>query len=144
MSDNILLNLGSGGKTVKTLDIGGFQHEQVLMEFSDGIGGATLVSATNPLPTTESPATTIYNGQKTVTTAGTQVVLAASQAVKSVTVKALSTNTGLIFVGATGVSSSNGYVLSARESISLDISNLATVFINSSLDGEGVSYLGIN
>lgn len=105
------------------------------------------VSSSNPLPvsaTTESAPTTIYNGKKTVTTAGTRVVLAASQAVKSVTIKALSTNTGFIYVGDTSVASTNGLQLEAGETISLDIANLNTVNLDSSVNGEGVTYIGVN
>jgi hypothetical protein len=89
-------------------------------------------------------ATTVYNGQTNVTTAGTRVALASSQAVKSVVVKAKRTNTGLIYVGSSTVSSSNGFILGAGDSVSLDIANLATVYIDSSVNGEGVSYAGTN
>jgi len=86
---------------------------------------------------------TIYNGQKNVTTAGTRVALASSQAVVSVSIKAKITNTGYIYVGNATVSSSNGFLLMAGESISLDISDLATVYLDSSVNGEGVYYLAI-
>ena len=86
---------------------------------------------------------TIYNGQKNVTTAGTRVALASSQAVVSVSIKAKITNTGYIYVGNATVSSSNGFLLMAGESISLDISDLATVYLDSSVNGEGIYYLAI-
>lgn len=104
----------------------------------------TLTSITNPVTTVESAPTTIYNGKKSVTTAGTRVTLASSQAIKSVTIKALSTNTGIIYVGDTSVSSSNGYQLSAGESVSMDIANLNTVNLDSSVSGESVTYIGVN
>ena len=94
--------------------------------------------------TTEAVPATIYNGKKTVATAGTRVTLAASQAVKSVTIKALSTNIGLIYVGDTSVASTNGFQLSAGETISMDLANLNTVNIDSSVSGEGVTYIGVN
>ena len=85
---------------------------------------------------------TIYNGQKTVTTAGTRVALATTQAITSgVKIKALSANTGSIFVGNSSVSSSNGFVLKASEEVFLEIANLATVYLDSSVNGEGVSYI---
>jgi len=85
---------------------------------------------------------TIYNGQKTVTTAGTRVVLATSQVLTSgVTVKAMSTNTGIIFVGNSGVTSSNGFRLSASAEVFIEIDNLATIYIDSSVNGEGVTYI---
>lgn len=57
MADNILLNLGAGGETVATDDIGGIQHELVKIEWgSDGI--ATMVDESNPLPVEDSAAIT--------------------------------------------------------------------------------------
>ena len=85
---------------------------------------------------------TIYNGQKTVTTAGTRVVLSTSQTLTSgVTIKAMSTNTGIIFVGNSSVTSSNGFRLSASAEVFIEIDNLATIYIDSSVNGEGVSYI---
>lgn len=88
--------------------------------------------------------TTVFNGKTTVTTAGTRVVLASSQAVKSVAIKALTTNTGTIYVGSSTVSSTNGFQLAAGDTVSLDIANLNTVNIDSSVNGEGVTYIGSN
>lgn len=95
-------------------------------------------------PTAEVAPTTVLNGKKTVTTAGTRVVLASSTVAKSVTIKALTANTGTIYVGDSSVSASNGYALAAGDSVSLDIANLTTVNIDSSVNGEGVTYLGVN
>lgn len=88
---------------------------------------------------------TIFNGKVTVTTHGTRVkITAGTTPVKSVTIKALSTNTGLIYVGNATVASTNGFQLSAGESVSFDISDLTNINIDSAVDGEGVSYLAIN
>lgn len=88
--------------------------------------------------------TAVYNGKTTVTTAGTRVALASSQTVKSVTVKALSTNTGFIYVGNSSVANTNGFQLKAGDTVSLDLSNLATVYIDSSVNGEGITYIANN
>lgn len=85
--------------------------------------------------------TTIFNGKKTVTTAGTRVTLAASTAVKSVTIKAVFSNTGTIYVGSSTVTAANGYALASGESVSVEIADLNTVNIDSSINGEGVTYL---
>jgi hypothetical protein len=86
--------------------------------------------------------TTIYHGQKTVTTAGTEVALAASQAILSgVRIKALAANTGIIYVGANPVTSTTGFALAAGEEVFVEVANLATVYIDSSVNGEGVSYI---
>ena len=86
--------------------------------------------------------TSVDSGQATVTTAGTQVQLP-TQAVKAVSIKAKSTNTGLIYVGDSGVTSSNGYILSAKEAVDFAIDNLNRIYVDSSVNGEGVSYLWV-
>jgi len=111
-------------------------------------GNLTTLPVTNAgtfaVQTTPTAPTTIYNGKKTVTTAGTRVTLAASQAVKSVVIKALAANTGIIYVGDGSVASTTGFALAAGEIVSLDIANLATVNLDSSVNGEGVTYVGTN
>jgi hypothetical protein len=87
--------------------------------------------------------TSIYSGQKNVTTHGTEVALASSQALtQGVWVKAKHANTNKIYVGVNGVDSTTGYVLAAGETVFVAVANLATVFIDSDTDGEGVSYMG--
>lgn len=84
----------------------------------------------------------IYSGKINVTISGTEVILGTG-VISSVTIKALSANTGVIYVGAGGVSSANGFQLAAGDTLSIDISNLATVWIDSSINGEGVTYLAV-
>jgi hypothetical protein len=88
--------------------------------------------------------TAIFNGKKTVTTAGTRVTLASTQAVRSVVIKALVGNTGTIYVGNSTVASTNGFALSPGDSISLDIADLTTVNLDASVSGEGVTYIATN
>jgi hypothetical protein len=89
------------------------------------------------------PVATVVHGQKTVTTAGTEVALGASTALLSgVRVKALHANTGWIYVGANPVTSSTGFVLDAGEEVFVEADDLASVYIDSSVNGEGVSYIG--
>lgn len=53
MPDNTLINQATTpGQTIATKDIGGVNHELVILEYSDG-GGATEVSAASPLPVTD-------------------------------------------------------------------------------------------
>lgn len=87
------------------------------------------------------PYSIMSNGATNVTTAGTRVQLAATTGTKSVTIRAKSTNTGLIYVGSVTVSSSNGFQLSASETVSLDLDSLAKIYIDSDVDGEGVTYI---
>lgn len=87
------------------------------------------------------PCSNLGSGQKNITTAGTDEVLASSTSILSVTIKARSTNTGFIYVGVEGVSSTTGYILSASETVTADVDNLADVWLDASVNGEGVSYI---
>ena len=87
-------------------------------------------------------ASAIQNGQTYVTTAGTQVALASSQAIThSDTIMSQSSNSGKIYIGDSSVSSITGYILDAGDTIELKIANLATVYVDSSVNGEGVHYI---
>ena len=86
----------------------------------------------------------IGHGVKTVTTAGTDVVLATSLGVRWVCIQAQTDNTGVIAVGASGVDATvatgTGVALAAGESITLPIDDLANIYIDSTVNGEGVRY----
>lgn len=87
--------------------------------------------------------------KKTVTTAGTEVALAATKTLaRNVVIKALHGNTNMIYVGANGVASTTGYVLDAGEVLDLSgleshgsdqYIDLNTVYIDSDTNGEGVT-----
>ena len=84
----------------------------------------------------------LSSGKTTVTTAGTRVVLAATASVNSgVVIKALHGNTGIIYVGNSTVASTNGLQLYANEAITVITASLANVYIDSSVNGEGVTWL---
>jgi len=89
--------------------------------------------------------TGMIDGVTTVTTAGTDVVLAASTACKRVICQAQTDNTSIIAVGATGVDATEatgtGFVLYPGDGIEMDIDNLADIFIDSLVNGEGVRWV---
>ena len=106
-------------------------------------GAATSDNQTDGSQRTQIDAlATIYNGSKTVPT-GTAEAIATTQVIHSVTVKALSTNTVAVYVGASGVTTSTGIELLAGESISLDVTDLATVFVISGSASQVVRYIGL-
>lgn len=123
---NIVNRFGSSG------NIGGSP-----VAFPELATEATLLLVKNNTTT----ATGVGSGKTAVAVAGTQVALSASTVIKSVTIKALSTNTGIIYVGASTVSSADGFELNAGDTVSLDVDNLADVYVDSSVNGEGVSYI---
>jgi len=102
----------------------------------------TTTGKLDTLHTDVGPASTIYSGNKNVTTAGTAVPLAASQALtKGVRVRAKDANTGPIYIGGSGVTNGSDR-LTPSESTWIDINNLATVYIDAQVSGEGVTYSG--
>ena len=92
--------------------------------------------------------TTPISGQKTVTTAGTAVALGAQLINAPLMIKALDTNTGIVAVGSDGaddVTVSNGMCLAAGDVIIFEfIGNLATLWVDSAVNGEGVMWLCLN
>lgn len=84
-------------------------------------------------------------GQKNVTTAGTRVALTSgSQAYKKITIVAKTTNTGLIYIGDVTVDSTHGLILPAGGcSPDLEFVNTNAIYIDSSVNGEGVSWVGV-
>ena len=66
----------------------------------------------------------IYNGKVLVTTAGTRVQLTTdvTKITSGIIIKALSTNTGLIYIGDVSVSAANGYQLAASDTAFIEVS----------------------
>lgn len=100
----------------------------------------TLYDAAGNAVTPTNIATGIAGGSKNVTTAGTRVALAASTTCKRVIITAKVTNTGIIWTGGSDVGALVGTPLYALDSIDIEIANLATVFIDSTVNGEGVTF----
>lgn len=117
----------------------------VLARLKDLLTGIILAAGTAVIGKVDHTTTGVGHGVTTVTTAGTDVALAGSTAAKWVTVQAQTDNTGWIAVGATGVDATeatgSGVLLDAGESITLPVDNLADVFIDSTVNGEGVRYV---
>lgn len=87
--------------------------------------------------------TTLTGGSKTVTTHGTAEALGTTLAIKSIYIRAKATNTSFICIGDSSVDEATNQqiVLYANDSITLDISNRLTVYVDADVDGEGVDYL---
>ena len=105
---------------------------------------ASIAAGTNIIGKIGHDITGIGHGVKTVTTAGTDLALAASTACKKVDIQAQTDNTGRIAVGGSGVDATvatgTGIILEAGDVYSLEIDNLADVYIDSSVNGEGVRF----
>ena len=148
MADNVTVNAMSGGDTIAADDISGVKFQRVKITWgADGVANETT-SAT-PLPITMgassvnvASASTVGMGATSVPTAGTAVRLPA-QVILGVTVRAMITNTGTIYVGGSGVTSTNGFPLVAGESINLDVANLNAIYINASVNNDSIRYVWV-
>jgi hypothetical protein len=89
----------------------------------------------------------VLSGQKAVTTAGTEVKLGSQVINGPIMVKALLANTGTIYVGNVNevLDSTTGLQLLAGEAVIFDqVGNLESIWLDSSVNGEGVSWLALN
>lgn len=89
--------------------------------------------------------TALGDGRKVVTTAGTRVTLGGAVACKKVTIQALATNTDVVVIGGSTVVAAEltrqGIALTPFNSIIMQIDSLDDIYLDSVIDGEGVSYL---
>ena len=143
MADNVDITPGSGA-VIASDEVAGAQYQRVKVTWGAD-GTATDASTSNPLPVqTTSGITTIGDDRKTVTAAGTRVALASSTACKQVIITAETDNTGNITVGGSTVvaalATRRGIPLAAGDSVALEIDNLADVFIDSTVNGDGVTF----
>lgn len=104
----------------------------------------SIATGTNAIGRVGHDITGMGHGVTTVTTAGTDVVLAASTACKRVFIQAQTDNTNVIAVGVSGVDATiatgTGILLFPGDVMDFDIDNLADIYIDSLVDGEGVRY----
>lgn len=86
----------------------------------------------------------IGNGRKTVTTVGAALALASATRANWVVITAETDNTGIITVGSSTVvgalATRQGVPLSAGESVSLIVADLADVFLDTTVNGDGVTF----
>jgi len=148
MADNVAITAGSG-TSIKT-DQDGSDHVQIMKVTYGADGACTLVSPTTPFPVTVTSAnTTLTDGRKVVTTAGTRVALATSTACKEVVITAETDNTGIVAVGAAAtviasLATRTGIPLSPGDSIVLQIDNLADIGLDATVSGDGVTFMAFS
>lgn len=139
----LAVRLSDGQKFINELKAIVNQQRQAFAGFSDvtyikDAGGGRINPATEE---SVGPPTSIGNGNKNVTTAGTSVQLTAtSTPCRYVVIVGKAANTGIIYVGGSAVASTNGEILYASQSTKVDIDNLNKIYIDSSVNGEGVQY----
>lgn len=86
------------------------------------------------------------SGQITVTTAGTAVQGTATAMYMGFYIRALSTNSGVVYVGndgASDVTSSNGYELAAGDDIYIECENLSELWFDAATNGDKFSWIAV-
>ena len=86
---------------------------------------------------------TIANGSNTDIDTSAEV-LGGSAACKEVVIQAATTNTGIVYVGASGVSTTTGIALNAGDAFSFNIDNIDNVYVIASAVNQAVSYVYFN
>ncbi len=96
----------------------------------------------------EAVKSSIDDGRKVVTTAGTRVALAASTTCKHVTITAETNNTDIVVVGGATVvaalATRQGVPLYPGDTYDLDIDNLMDVYLDALVSTEGVTFVYFN
>jgi hypothetical protein len=100
----------------------------------------TTVAVSGTVTTTETPPTAISHAVVSIPTAGTRVQLAAF-ACKCVLIKALTTNTGNVYVGGSAVAAANGYPLAPGDTIAVDISNVNLMYVDTATNSNSVAWI---
>lgn len=102
------------------------------------------LNAPNSLPTAPTPATGIASGRKVVAAAATAETLAASTACREVTITAELDNTGVVVLGGSAViaalATRRGHPLNAGDSVTIPIDDLAKIYLDVTVSGDGVTY----
>ena len=91
------------------------------------------------------PAT--ISGVKAVTTAGTAVALGSQVINGLISIKALPANTGNIVIGNNGsndVTITTDFLLIPGEERVIEVGNLANIYVDSAVNGEGVCWLKLS
>ena len=84
---------------------------------------------------------TIGHGNNDAVSDTTAEVLTTSTACKHIDIMAAIANTGIIYVGGSGVTAATGIALYAGDVYSVDIDNINDVYVLSSVDGEDVQWV---
>lgn len=98
--------------------------------------GRLIVSSS----TTGGGIATIYSGQQTATASA--AALPSQALANGIVVTAKIANTGTIYIGPSGVTSSTGYPLVAGQSISYAVANVSSIYILDSVTTDGVAFTG--
>lgn len=145
--DTLHTDNGGPGSSPPSLANGGSGILGYLRNILDALRGTLTVGGTVAVSSVPQPTVTasaLANARVTVTTAGTRVALNGSAlVVRRVVLMAFLTNTGVVVPGGSSVvaasASRNGVALNAGDTITLYNVDLNAVYIDSTVNGEGVT-----
>ena len=142
----LAVRLSDGQEWIKELRSLNDKQGQIMQFMSDdnyikNASGQRINPATDE---SLSPPSSITNGNATVTTAGTRVQLLSSTNCRYVIITANVNNTGTIWVGGNTVAAGTGHPLVALQYIKIDINDVSKIYIDSTVNSEGVSFIYVN
>jgi hypothetical protein len=117
----------------------------LLRRLKDLLTGTILAAGSAIIGRVGHDKTGVEHGVKTVSSAGTdEPLVASSTPAKIVIVQAQTDNTGVIAVGASGVDATvatgTGVLLYAGDSMTLEVDDLADVYVDATVSTDGVRY----
>lgn len=84
----------------------------------------------------------VISGQKTVAAAGTaERIYPSSFRVSIIIIRALSGNTGNVFVGGPTVDNANGYILEQGWEVAMIADDIGDIYIDAANNGDGITFL---
>ena len=84
----------------------------------------------------------VQNGTTSVGTTAVPLSTGAIEFNRGVTICSLQTNTGVVYVGASNVTTANGFPLAAGQSVKIEASSPAACFVIASASSQEVRWLG--
>lgn len=135
---NVNINQVAGNATESGIGAAGSGALRVTIGTNDNVSTKlTSISSAVAIPTT------LTGGNKVVAVSGTAESLGAALPCQSIYIRAKATNTGNVYVGDSAVDAvtNQQIILASNDSLTINISNRSTVYVDVDVNGEGVDYL---
>jgi polyisoprenoid-binding protein YceI len=111
---------------------------------SDGVYRNATVTPKGSLATDPEALSTLVIGRYTIGVASSQIAVAGTVGRKTVSIKCLATNSGIIYIGTSaGVTVNNGYPLSAGESVEIDVATGVNIYAIASAANQSLATLEV-
>ena len=121
-------NLAASSPNLVSVINDGTGVEQVVA-IGDGTGSTAGITSSKLNVNSYTPSATINIGQTTSAVTATQLTASSIAMTNGVVIQALSTNTASVFIGNSGVTTANGFELTAGSSLTISPSNINLVYV---------------